>query len=383
MKILFLVYHGFSEFSGISKKIHYQVKGLRENGHDVRLCYYGFAENGHRCRYIDGKVLKDYGKGKWAGFFQRIDYNCIYDYCIRENIRFIYARCFQNANPWLVSFFKKLKKAGIHAVTEIPTYPYDSEFVGFPLESRMELKIDQLFRNKLYGQMDAVVTFSDAKEIFGQRTINISNGVDFDSIPLHHYQPSASSHQQSSIHLVGVAEVHYWHGYDRLIAGLGEYYRHTKQPRNICFHIVGGVAPNEMYGSMHAPGFAELIEKYGIKDKVIFHGQLFGKDLDDVFNLCQFAVGSLARHRSGITNIKTLKNREYATRGIPFIYSEQDSDFDNRSYVLKAPADESPIDIQQIVDYLGTFKMEANEIRKTVDSLTWKIQMWKVIDSIF
>ena len=48
VKILFLVYHGFSEHSGISKKIHYQVKGLREIGHDVRLCYYGFAENGHR-----------------------------------------------------------------------------------------------------------------------------------------------------------------------------------------------------------------------------------------------------------------------------------------------------------------------------------------------
>ena len=30
MKILFLVYHGISEVSGISKKIHYQVKGLRE-----------------------------------------------------------------------------------------------------------------------------------------------------------------------------------------------------------------------------------------------------------------------------------------------------------------------------------------------------------------
>ena len=68
MKILFLVYHGFSEVSGISKKIHYQVKGLRENGHDVRLCYYGFAENGHRCRYIDDKVIQDYGIGRWAGF---------------------------------------------------------------------------------------------------------------------------------------------------------------------------------------------------------------------------------------------------------------------------------------------------------------------------
>ena len=106
MKILFLVYHGFSEVSGISKKIHYQVKGLRENGHDVRLCYYGFAENGHSCRYIDGKVIQDYGKGRWAGLRQRLDYNCIFDYCLREGIQFVYARCVMNANPWLINFFK-------------------------------------------------------------------------------------------------------------------------------------------------------------------------------------------------------------------------------------------------------------------------------------
>ena len=357
MKILFLVYHGFSEVSGISKKIHYQVKGLRENGHDVRLCYYGFAENGHRCRYVDDKVIKDYGTGKWAGIRQRLNYNCIYDYCIQNNIQFVYARCFQNANPWLIYFFKKLRDAGVHAVTEIPTYPYDAEFVGF--------------------QMDAIVTFSDAKEIFGQRTINISNGVDFDSIPLH--QLSAISHHPSVLNLIGVAEVHYWHGYDRLIAGIGEYYKNGGK-RDVFFHIVGGVGPSEMYDSMHAPGFAELMEKYDIKKHVIFHGQLFGEELDAVFNQCQFAIGSLARHRSGITNIKTLKNREYATRGIPFIYSEQDSDFDSRSYVIKAPADESPINIQHIIDFVDTFTMKPAVIRQTVEHLSWKKQMQKVVE---
>lgn len=379
MKILFLVYHGFSEVSGISKKIHYQVKGLRENGHDVRLCYYGFAENGHRCRYIDDKVIKDYGSGKLAGIRQRLSYDCIYNYCIHEKIEFVYARCFQNANPWLIHFFRNLKKAGIHTVTEIPTYPYDSEFVGFPFMTRMGLKIDQIFRRQLYAQMDAVVTFSDAKEIFGQRTIRISNGVDFDSIPLH--QPSALSPQPSALHLIGVAEVHYWHGYDRLIAGLGEYYKNGGK-RDVFFHVVGGVGPSEMYDSMHAPGFAELMEKYQIKDKVIFHGQLFGKQLDEVFNQCQFAIGSLARHRSGITHIKTLKNREYATRGIPFIYSEQDSDFDNQLYVLKVPADESPIDIQQIIEFSSSVQMQPKSIRRTVEHLAWKNQMQKIIDEL-
>ncbi len=378
MKILFLVYHGFSEVSGISKKIHYQVKGLRENGYEVHLCYYDFDANGHRCRYVDDKVIKDYGTGTLAGLRQRIDFDCIYDYCKDNGIQFVYARCFQNASPFLIRFFKKLKKLGIKAVTEIPTYPYDQEFVGFPFMTRMNLKVDQLFRRSLYRQMNAVVTFSDADTIFGQRTIRISNGVDMDSIPLHDYQPS----EDGSIHLIGVAEVHYWHGFDRLIAGLGEYYKNTPHPHDIYFHIVGGVWKSEMYDSIHAPGFSELMDKYGIRNRVIFHDQLFGEELNKVFNQSCFAIGSLARHRSGITYIKTLKNREYATRGIPFIYSEIDSDFEDKPYIVKAKPDESPIDIQEILDFLENHHFESSEIRKTVENLSWKIQMKRVVDEI-
>lgn len=376
MKILFLVYHGFSEVSGISKKIHYQVKGLRENGYEVHLCYYDFDNRGHRCRFVDGDVIKDYGKGVLSGLYQRIDNDCIYEYCKLNGIQFVYARCFQNANPFLIRLFKKLKSLGIKTVTEIPTYPYDSEFVGFPFVTRMGLNIDQMFRCRLYRQMNALVTFSDAEMIFGQRTIRISNGVDMDSIPLHQYQQPTDG----SIHLIGVAEVHYWHGYDRLIAGMGEYYKNTRNPRPVYFHIVGGVWKSEMYDSIHAPGFSELMDKYGIRDKVIFHDQLFGEELNKVFNQCCFAIGSLARHRSGITTIKTLKNREYATRGIPFIYSEKDSDFDDCPYIIKALPDESPIDIQQILDFIDQHSFNPAVIRKTVENLSWKIQMKRVID---
>ena len=376
MKILFLVYHGFSEVSGISKKIHYQVKGLRENGHEVHLCYYGFAENGHRCRYVNDKVLKDYGTGKMAGLYQRMNYDDVYDYCKLNGIEFVYARSFQNANPFLIHFFRKLRKIGIKAVTEIPTYPYDHEFDTFPFMIRLGLKVDQLFRRQLSKKMAAIVTFSDAERIFGQRTIRISNGVDFDSIPVHQFQA-----HDDGIHLVGVAEVHLWHGYDRLIKGIGEYYQHTQNPRQIYFHIVGGVHSNDMYkGTEYYSGFDTIIKKYGIQDRIIFHGQLFGKALDDVFNQCQFAVGSLARHRSGITVIKTLKNREYATRGIPFIYTEIDNDFEHQPYVLKAPADESHIDVQRILDFVDRHHFDPQQIRKTVEFLTWKIQMQQVID---
>lgn len=375
MKILFLVYHGFSEVSGISKKIHYQVKGLRENGYEVHLCYYDFDANGHRCRYVDNEVIQDYGTGFLAGLRQRIDYDCIYEYCRLHGIQFVYARCFQNANPFLIRFFKKLHSLGIKSVTEIPTYPYDQEFDTFSRQERLGLKIDQLFRRGLARQMSAIVTFSDAEEIFGQRTIRISNGVDFDSIPLHDFHPV-----DEAIHLIGVAEVHLWHGYDRLIAGLGEYYKNTPSPRRIVFHIVGGVDPFDMYGGGDYPGLQTQIDKYGIQDHVVFHGQLFGEELDKIFNMSRFAIGSLARHRTGITVIKTLKNREYATRGIPFIYSETDSDFDTKPYVIKASSDETPVNIRQIVDFIEQRHFQPQDIRKTVEDLSWKIQMRRVVE---
>lgn len=377
MKILFLIYHGFSEISGITKKIRNQVKGLRENGHEVHVCYYTFSPEGRRCRYVDDTVIADYGTGRLAAIRQRLSYGCIYDYCIAQDIQLVYARSFMNANPWLIRLFSRLRRDGIRAVTEIPTYPYDGEFVGFPLLARLGLYTDKMFRRRLSAQMDAMVTFSDATEIFGQRTINISNGVDMDSIPLHRPTPTPGE-----IHILGVAEVHYWHGFDRMIAGLGEYYNKVERPREIFFHIVGGVAQSEMHDSVHAPGFAELIERYCLGDRVIFHGQLHGDALDAVFDRCSFAVGSLGRHRSGITDIKTLKNREYATRGLPFIYSERDSDFDDKPYVMKAPADESPIDVKTVLDFIDSHTFTPQEIRDTVGSMSWKNQMKIVVDSI-
>ena len=258
---------------------------------------------------------------------------------------------------------------------EIPTYPYDSEFRGYPLKYKIPLYIDMLFRNSLSAQMEAIVTFSNEKRIFGQKAIRISNGIDFDALPLN------NPVYQDDIHLIGVAEIHYWHGFDRLVAGMGEYYKKNPDGRKLYFHVVGGQDSR----GMKANGYStidEVAKAYNIEKYVVMHGSLYGSQLDEIFGQCVFAVGSLGRHRSGITSIKTLKNREYATRGIPFIYSEIDSDFEDKPYVIKAPADESPIDIRSIIEFMDHFDMNPEDIRKTVEHLTWKRQMQKVIDEL-
>ena len=375
MKILFLVYHGFSDESGISKKIHYQVKGLRQNGHEVHLCFYDFDSRGHRCRFVDDRVIADYGMGAMAALRSRIDLGCIGRYCIYNGIEMVYARSFMNASPVLVGLFGKLKKHGIKCVTEIPTYPYDQEFKGYPLKYKIPLYIDMMFRRALATKMEAIVTFSNKDSIFGKRTIRISNGIDLDSIPLHNPK------KQQDIHLIAVAEIHYWHGFDRLVAGLGEYYKSNPNGRKVYFHVVGWEDDRGTTSNGYLT-VEQMARKYGIEKYIINHGKLFGDKLDEVFNQCVFAIGSLGRHRSGITEIKTLKNREYAARGISFIYSENDSDFENMPYIIKAPADESPINVKEIINYIDTRNIDPADIRRTVEHLSWKYQMEKVITEI-
>ena len=375
MIILFLVYHGFSDESGISKKIHYQVKGLRQNGHEVHLCYYDFDSRGHRCRYVDDNVIADYGLGAMAALRSRTQLDCIYYYCIDNGIEMVYARSFMNASPVLVRLFGKLNKQDIKCVTEIPTYPYDQEFKGYPLKYKIPLYIDKMFRRALSAKMEAIVTFSNKESIFGKRTICISNGIDLDSIPLHNPK------KQQDIHFIAVAEIHYWHGFDRLVAGLGEYYKSNPNGRNVYFHVVGWEDDRGTTSNGYLT-VEQMARKYGIEKYIINHGKLFGDKLDEVFNQCVFAIGSLGRHRSGITEIKTLKNREYAARGISFIYSENDSDFENMPYIIKAPADESPINVKEIINYIDTRNIDPADIRRTVEHLSWKYQMEKVITEI-
>ena len=127
--------------------------------------------------------------------------------------------------------------------------------------------------------------------------------------------------------------------------------------------------------------YNHLVQENQLQENVIFHGPLFGDDLNIIFNNSQIGIGSLARHRSDITHLRSLKNREYAARGIPFIYSEIDDDFENSPYIMKVTADESPIDISKVISFYNSVNMQPQEIRQSINRLSWKAQMQQIIDN--
>ena len=370
MKALFLVFHGFEAHNGISKKINYQVEGLKQNGIDVRLCYLFIDNDGYHKRMINDTIIENYGKDFFAKIKKRICYNKLIKYILKEQIDFLYVRHDFNANPFLVSFFKVLKNSNIRIILEIPTYPYDNEFIHASWQDRLQNQIDKLFRHCLEKIIYRIVTFTDLSRIWDIKTINISNGIDFAHVKL----KSNNRTNKDELNLIGVADIHAWHGYDRIIRGLINYYKNDRNIK-VNFHIVGN-------GIMQVINeLKQLINDNNLSEYVKFYGPKSGVELDLLFDSADFGIASLARHRSNITYIKTLKNREYAARGIPFIYSEVDTDFENMPFILKATANEDPIDICQIIDFNSKLITSAKEIRESINHLSWRNQMKIVIDN--
>lgn len=370
MKALFLIFHGFDKANGISKKIHYQVKALKDCGVDTRLCYYGTTPHGEQRLMVNEEVIADFGRGTAAKIWKRIFYAPIIKYVRSEQIELVYIRSYHNANPFTLRLVKRLKDTGAKVIMEIPTYPYDQEYTSPSM--KFNLNIDRCFRHRMARKLDGIVTFSNAETIFGGRTIRISNGIDFDAIPL----KTGSNDTARELHLIGVAEVHYWHGFDRLVKGLAEYYRSAPDYK-VYFHIIGPLA-----GKREEEEILPVIRDNHLEAYVTLHGPMHSEELDAQFEKADFAIGSLGRHRSGITSIKTLKNREYAARGLAFAYSETDEDFDHMPYVLKVPADESPVDIAKLIEFQRSLHLTPEEIRESVRPLSWKAQMRKALGSI-
>ena len=369
MKVLFIIFHGFDPNNGISKKISYQLEAFKANGHEAHICY--MDETISKRRIVDEQVIIDYGNGIKGKILKRIEFGSIVDYAIRARIEFVYIRSNHNANPFTIQMVKRMKKAGMKVVMEIPTYPYDQEY--FNKSMRRQLIQDKLFRYRFAKQLDAIVTFAEEDFIFGQQTIKISNGIDFNSVRL----KKESQHPRNELHLIGVAEIHRWHGFDRVIQGLAEYYKKSHDIK-VFFHIVG-----YFFSPVEKDEITHIINENHLEPYIILYGKKHGEELDEIFDKCDFGIGSLGRHRVGIDDIKTLKNREYAARGIPFIYSETDTDFDRQSYVLKMSADESAICIEDIIKFYKQLTVTPQQIRRSIEHLSWKNQMKRVIDSAY
>jgi len=369
---------------GYQSKLIGQIKGLNKLGADLELLSFidsdkiaikGYSQNEKSPEVI--KLIRIQNKNLLS---RRIKLLTSSFERIKETLPdFIYLR-YPRSDPFYLLFLRQVKKHCPKTIifAEIPTYPYDQEYdKKVSLKEKLIIFLDKATRNQLKKYIDRIVVVSYQGRVFDIPSISIANGIDVDNIQTILNLPQSL---EKEIHLIAVANVSLWHGYDRIIAGLRDYYQKEITLPKVFLHIVSPVTKTMQE-------LNEIIENSQLSDYIIFHGAQQGEELEKIFQKCQIGIGDLGTHRRGIKQTSALKVREYIARGIPLISSAEDSDIsDNFPYLLKIPPDDSSVKIPEIINFAQKIYQDPEFPQKMREfayvKLDWSIKLREIIEIV-
>lgn len=378
MKLVYVVYDDLAHPCnlGVKEKVLGQARAFRELGFSVTVVAREGIGTGI---YVvkDGEAVQ-----RWAPLpaaFRRLRGVLARVAHMRELLRFaknaepeaVYVR-WTLADPSFVTLLRDLKKTGCVVALDVPTYPYRLE--ASDARGRIALQVDRLFNWLIPRFVDLVVSPSDRGRLFGIASLRVGNGVDLRRIPL------APAKRCGPVRMVGVSNLTFWQGYDRVLAGLRVYYS-ARRPvgAEVRFDVVGD-GPERARLEM-------LVRRYNLTPYVRFHGARAALDLDQLYGQSCVGIGALARHRVGLPSAYPLKHREYCARGIPFVYAGSDPDFDEGfPYCLRLESSEEPIVIESVVDFFRRVTLDPRypmKMREYAESrLSWEARLAPVAAEI-
>lgn len=282
-----------------------------------------------------------------------------------------------------VRLLKLLHHNKVKVVVEVPTYPFNQEDnleLSSNIKNRNYIIAAKVFikiiSNKFWPifsrkNIDRVATYSDDRKIWGVPTLNISNGIEIREL-----SGKVKKIDGDPIKLICVSSCLKWHGYDRVLEGLRNYYS-INPKQKVLFYIVGE--------GPETANYKLYTEQNKLQDYVVLTGIQFGENLDKLYATADIAFDALGRHRVGVYYNSSLKGKEYAERGLPIV-SGVETEFDRYKeykYYYRVPADDSPIDIEKVLnfyngikgdDYFGTIRNYA------VKHFSYSAAMKKVLD---
>ncbi|MGN1097863.1 MAG: hypothetical protein ACI4SS_03080, partial [Clostridia bacterium] len=216
MKLLYIAFADISDSaSGVVRKIYDHCTAFRERGLDVTLA----ARRGADAVAGDEVIGHFSPRTKHSALLsvinKRNQLKALTEYVRNNRFDCCYIR-YDLASKGFINLLKELK---CKILLEIPTYPYKKEY-GLWLPYLPKLAADLLWRGKIKNYVNRIVTFYPAKEIFGVPVTAVPNGLDFSR-----YKVAEREIPPGGLHVLAASSMRKWHGYERFIAGMGEYYK--------------------------------------------------------------------------------------------------------------------------------------------------------------
>jgi glycosyltransferase involved in cell wall biosynthesis len=345
---------------GVANKVRAQAQALSSTNVRVDLYFPGASKI-----FRNEEVVAEFSARKlWA----RLNYYLFFYLYLARQLRglsFVYMR-YQRSSPLLIWVLGRIRKhnPGVRIFVELPSYPYDTEQIT--LRDKLQGWVDRASRHFLRWHVDHIVTFSRQKTIFGIPTLCTDNGVDVDRL-----EPLPVAGNDGPLRLLGLANLSFWHGYDRVIAGLAEYAK-SGGSKPVVFDIIG--VGNEL------ERLKADVRRHGLESQVRFWGVLQGGELTKAMAGCHIGISSIGMHRLNV-DTSNLKSREFCARGLPFVIAYEDRDFDaDLPFVFRAPASEAPVDIGALVTFYEQLRANhrgfSGDMRLYAQQrLTWQAKM--------
>ena len=321
-----------TEFSGVNKKIDNQIKVLSKKCKTIRV------EIPKKRGNLIESVAWRLPLGSWGADYDKA-LSIIEECSNGASVSFFYIRT-QFFDRCYISFLRTLRQnyTAAKIILEIPTYPYDFEIIKSKTMWPWYFK-DHFYRGKVSKYIDRIATFTNDYEIFNVPTIRIMNGMDVDSFSL-----AKCENDNDTIKMIAVAMMQPYHGFERLIKGLHTYYNNGGS-RDVHISFVG-YGPELAY-------YKKIVEECKLSERVLFAGKLSGEALDNAYDGCDIAIGSMGGYKIGIEVFSSIKLGEYLAKGLPVVTGARTLVFDKYGddYNLDFPNDSSEIEISKIVDF--------------------------------
>ena len=373
MKFLFVMKYPLVDPYSLMQKFNGELNAVRNLGHEVYYISFDrdflYLDNGKKREKLQKTTL-----GHMKHYFHTLVFYDIYhaaQKAIMENdFDVVYFRFSPLNRPGCKMMETAAQRSTL--VVEVPSVPPYTSKAKNALRAVYHKRSKKLWETNAHYATLMTGCGEPTQSLWGVPFLNIDNGIDVSLIPPKKESRSADG----KLHLLAVASMCQWHGYERLINGLAQW--NSEEAKQYVIDFVG----SDGDGSLAE--WKKLTIEKGLSEQVIFHGRLTGDALTEMYDQAVLGVSTLALYKLGYSAGSVLKLREYMARGIPFIYAHDDPHMSpDMKWCFKIPNDASPVPMPELHRFvLGVLKEQnlAEQMRSYAKAhMSWESQFESII----
>lgn len=349
------------EKCGILGKIYGQIHSFEQNSFHVSFGHF----HGKDCFLIKNDGAETQLEARGANTRDRMGsiYEAVKKYIMEQGIQALYIR-FISLDGRAIQLYQYLHEHGVRIIIEFYSHNLELEAqktairnfrngkLLTAIKGVVSLNINRVCFYQLRNCIDLIVTTTPVDSMYGVPTLNVRNGIDTEAV-----QVRKKTDNGYDFNIISVAMISSWHGYDRMIKGIADYY-HNGGNINILYSVIGD--------GEEKCNLEQLVKNNHLEEHVVFTGIKLANELDEYYNHADVALEMLAGFRRTKGSISSIKMAEYFAKGIPVVCATEKQQYSEeiQKYCFLVENDDSNVNIDGLIRFITSFNGQYDRVCK-------------------